>query len=285
MSAPRAVLTGGTGFIGSRLALSLRRLGWRVDLVLSEPKHGVVGHVHDGDTLSLTTALRGMKPDVVFHLASLFRAEHGPAEAEQLVRANVLFGAQLLEAMCQANVRRLVVAGTSWQHARTWKKAYAPVNLYGATKQAFDDILAYYVQARAFTSVSLKLFDTYGPGDERPKLFKLLRESASPLDMSPGRQLLDVVHVDDAVRAFIVAGKRVLKRRRSGAESFTVSSGSLIRLRDLVDAYRRATGRSVKVRWGARSYRQREVMTPWRGGQRLPGWRPEILLEEGLRGL
>jgi hypothetical protein len=46
-----------------------------------------------------------------------------------------------------------------------------------------------------------------------------------------------------------------------------------------------ATGTALAASWGARPYRAREVMTPWAGGEPLPGWRAAIPLEEGLAAL
>ena len=51
------------------------------------------------------------------------------------------------------------------------------------------------------------------------------------------------------------------------------------------EAIAQAAGRKLDAEWGVRSYREREVMRPWPGGETLPGWRPEIDLDLGVRGL
>ena len=54
--------------------------------------------------------------------------------------------------------------------------------------------------------VTLKLSDTYGPGDTRRKIFYLWTELASgekTFDMSRGNQMIDIVHVDDVVDGYI----------------------------------------------------------------------------------
>jgi nucleoside-diphosphate-sugar epimerase len=50
-----------------------------------------------------------------------------------------------------------------------------------------------------------------------------------------------------------------------------------------VDIFGLVAGRPLDADWGAWKYRAREVLRPWMGGQHLPGWRPEISLEEGIR--
>ena len=177
----------------------------------------------------------------------------------------------------------LVNAGTSWQHFEG--RDYSPVCLYAATKQAFQDLLAYYVEACGLRVVTLKLYDTYGPLDTRPKLLSLLRKAArtaTKLQMSAGEQLVDLVYIDDIVEAFLVAGRRLLDGEVKSAEDYGISSGKLMPLREVVELYQRVTGYKVDVEWGARPYRPREVMMPW-SGLPLPGWTPRISFEEGIR--
>ncbi|MDA8101139.1 MAG: NAD(P)-dependent oxidoreductase [Nitrospiraceae bacterium] len=294
MTARRALITGATGFVGSRLAYRLVHDGWDVTIVVRPGSDRLlvkdfVGRLtvyeHDGTTVSMTSLVRQTGPEVVFHLASLFLSQHRASDIEPLIRSNILFGTQLLEAMAAADVRLLVNAGTSWQHYEG--RAYSPVNLYAATKQAFETILQYYLETSSLRVITLKLFDTYGPGDPRPKLFHLLRrtaESRQPLAMSPGEQLIDLVHIDDVVNAFVLAAQR-LASLPAGHETYSVSSGAPLRLRDLVALYEQVTGATLPITWGGRPYRPREVMTPWHDERPLPGWSPKISLEEGIRQL
>ena len=54
--------------------------------------------------------------------------------------------------------------------------------------------------------------------------------------------------------------------------SYVVSSGKTVTLRELVRRYEKLIGKKLLIDWGARPYREREVMHPWRGGKILPGW-------------
>jgi len=286
------LLTGATGFVGSHLARRLVQERCELHAVvrpgadlsaLDGLGSCLTIHSHDGSTEDLVRTVADVRPELVFHLASLFLSEHASADVERLVAANVLFGTQLLESMDKAGVRLLVNTGTSWQHFQG--ADYSPVNLYAATKQAFEAILGYYIEAAEFTAVTLKLYDTYGPGDKRPKLLRLLQnvaEQGEPLAMSPGEQLIDLVYIDDVIDAFLVAGGLLLDGRTKGHCSYAVSSSAPVRLRDLVAVFSRALGREIPIVWGGRPYRSREVMEPWQGPA-LPGWAPKVTLEEGFR--
>ncbi|MDD2366399.1 MAG: NAD(P)-dependent oxidoreductase [Desulfuromonadaceae bacterium] len=287
-----AVVSGATGFIGGHLAHTLVNAGWNLHIIvqpksdlkpLAELLPEIHVHIHDGSTAQLMGIIGDSSPDVVFHLASLFLAQHSPSNIEQLVRSNVTFATQLTEAMIQAGCHCLINTGTSWQHYENGE--YNPVNLYSASKQAFEAMLIYYLATSPLKAVTLKLFDTYGPNDPRPKLFTLLRPVAAegkPLAMSAGKQLIDLVYIDDVVQAYLIAAERLLAGQVSGNEHYAVSSGRPLPLRDLVDIYGRLIGAELPIEWGAREYRQREVMIPWQKGKRLPGWQPEVELTEGI---
>lgn len=290
---PRALVTGAGGFIGARLVRRLLGEGWTVDLItrpstlIADDLSAAAIHSFDGTTAGLVAVMEVVRPDVVFHLASLYLAEHAPADLEPLIASNVLLTAQLAEAMTvtlPTGSARLVATGTAWQHYRG--PGYVPVNLYAATKQAGDDLLRYYSDARHLSSITLKLFDTFGQGDTRRKLVQLLVDAASSgqrLGMSPGDQIIDISHVDDVVDAFIVASRRLLTASNPLDESYFVS-GERLRVRDLVPVVERAMGRRLDVVFGERPYRDREVMEPVSPaqGQILPGWIPRRRLIEML---
>ena len=240
-------------------------------------------HIYDGSYESLLKAIEHSRPDVVFHLASHFVAEHRMADINPLLEGNLCFGTRLLEAMSACEVRHFVNTGTSWQHFHG--EAYDPVCLYAATKQAFEDILAFYASSGQIRAITLKLFDTYGPGDNRPKLLPALRRAAQSgevLRMSPGEQMLDLVYIDDVVDAYVCASNWLMENDIAQAGSYAVSSGQSVPLRGLVELMQELTGGKPQVEWGARPYRVREVMQPWRGGNAVPGWTPNTGLRQGL---
>lgn len=291
-SSQRALVTGATGFIGGNLTRALLDKGWNVSCLVrpgsgcSRLPKGVDLIAYDQQLgfRTLVDVLKEVRPAVVFHLASRFLAGHTPEDIPDLVVSNVQFGAELLEAMSLSETSLLVNTGTSWQHYES--RAYSPVNLYAATKQAFEALLQYYVEAGGLRCVTLKLFDTYGPNDPRPKLFHLLDRvaaSSEPLAMSPGEQLIDLVHIEDVTKAFLLAAQRLLDGEVGGVESYGVSSGRPIQLRELVAIYAQVSGRRLNIAWGGRPYRNREVMIPWSTGQSLPGWHPCVSLQEGIR--
>lgn len=293
-SIPRiALISGATGFIGSHLVAKLIRAGWQIHIV-SRPNSCLPGipefsmvcnHVHDGTAEGMIGIVKDVKPNLVIHLASLFLSQHKPGDIEELIKSNILFGTQLLEAMKTNNVKHFINTGTTWQHYG--KQEYGPVNLYAATKQAFEALIQYYVESDGLQVITLKLTDSYGLDDPRPKLMNLLKrvaENMQPLAMSPGEQRIDIVHVDDVVRAYVIAAERLLSGSVERHECYAVRSGLPLQLRELVRVVEYELGRKLPINWGEREYRNREVMEPWEG-ELLPGWSAQVDLAQGIRTL
>jgi nucleoside-diphosphate-sugar epimerase len=287
----RALVTGATGFVGSRVVRRLVAEGWDVHVIARQSSSlGQLDPVRSSLKVSrivedrdLRGIVRDGDPDVVFHFASRFIAEHEPEQISDLIDSNVRFGTHLVEAMALNDKRLLVNVGTSWQHFET--STYRPVCLYAATKQAFDAIVDFYIDARDLRVITMMLSDTYGPGDPRQKLFTAFRKASgagAPIPFSAGDQMIDLVYIDDVVDAFLIAAERLLAGECRGKEEFAVSSMAPCSLREVAAAYAAVLGTTLNIDWGARPYRKREVMRPWQDGLPIPGWRPIVPLSEGI---
>jgi nucleoside-diphosphate-sugar epimerase len=289
----RILVTGATGFVGGHLVKRLLGERHEVHVVVrpstdldafGDDLHKLVSHRHNATTKSMIELIKSAQPDAVIHVASLFLGEHKPENVDDLIRSNVLLSTQLAEAMAVNDVNLLINVGTSWQHFED--ADYNPVNLYAATKQAFRSILSFYVETGKLKVINLELFDTFGPNDQRGKLFALLdrlRKSGESLAMSPGDQMVDPIYIDDVSEAFVVALNRLRTGQVESEETYCVKSESPVQLRELATMYEEVTSSNLNIEWGGRSYRTREVMRLWSQGKTLPGWSTKISLREGIK--
>lgn len=287
----RVLITGITGYIGSRLARALLD-GGEVYGLVREPLHTeYIADIQDrlrlvtvdGTYESVDAAVGSVRPEIVYHLAAFYTGAHGPQATPKLIESNIAFGGYLLEAMAVHHVPALVYASTVMAHYKGAE--YRPLNLYAATKRAFSDLLAYYTDAGLLRAVTLVLSDTYGPGDHRPKILNLIRqaaESGERIALTSGTQVYDVVYIDDVVSAFRMAGERLL-RGAAGNEVFQIISEAPLSLRETVEKMTQVNRLTVNAAWGERPAAEREMGSAVRLYPALPGWRPGVSLEDGLR--
>ncbi len=295
MSGRSALLTGATGFIGRHLARELVDSGWQVTALVRDPASprlpaGVVAQPSDVDHETLVATVEVAEPEVCVHLATHFVSEHRPADVAALLEANVAFGARLADALVNAGPVPLVNTGTVWQHVGG--ADYEPLSLYAASKQALADVLRFYSVRRGLPVVTLTLPDTYGPDDDRVKLVPALLaagRAGQPLDMSDGLAVLDLVHVDDVVRAFLLIIDLLRADRgvasHDGTTRWALSSGHPMTIREVVARFSAATGLLVDARWGVRPRKAVEMLHPWPAGAFPPGWTPGVDLDNGLAGV
>ena len=288
----RILITGASGFVGSRLTCHLLRIGHEVGVLLREtsttdqltPCIDIIALYRCSNVYSeLVGVLQDFSPDVVIHVASLFAAQHSPRSLQGLISTNISFPTQLLEAMVACQINKFINTGSSWQHYSD--HCYNPVNLYAATKQAFEAISQYYFEAFGISILTLKLFETYGPADPRKKIIPLLVESIDKgalLDMSPGLQQLDFVYIDDVCLAYEYGLIKLFEADRPLLQEYGVFSGMPTNLHNLVRLIEKKLNRKGQINWGGRHYRRREVMVPPKGLKWLPGWKPLVSLEEGI---
>lgn len=266
----RIVVTGASGFVGRHVIPTLQAAGCEVRTISrSDADEGPASVVDQVSTFG---------PQAVIHLATHFLSTHRVEDISELIRANVEFGTVVAEASMAANAR-LVNIGSAWQHLDG--ADYRPVSLYAASKQALVPILQYYVDAENVTVNTVTLFDTYGPGDLRPKLIPSLMRAArdaTPLDMSDGEQLIDLTFVDD-----IAAGIVQVALSEDAPSDTVLRSWQPLSIRQLVDRVQTSIGREIPVRWGVRPARPREMREDWVFGTSPAGWEPQVDLGEGLR--
>ncbi|MDR2906530.1 MAG: NAD(P)-dependent oxidoreductase [Bacteroidales bacterium] len=283
------LLTGATGFIGQHLLKELMLDGENVYALLRpSSEYSDIDEsrifIFDNNIDELQSFLVKHKIEGIVHLASLYLVQHTSEDVKNLILSNVYWGTAVLEAAIKSDVKWFLNVGTYWQNYHSDSENYCPVNLYAATKQAFIDLANYYTEISSLCFVTLKIADTYGHGDNRRKIFNLFKqisETGETLDMSGGQQLMNILHIDDVVRGFtsLIA---LLKQNQPINSEYVLTAQKCYTLQELAAIFEQVSGKPLHINWGARPYRNREVMEPWQRGEILPNWLPKIDLKTGL---
>jgi nucleoside-diphosphate-sugar epimerase len=271
------LITGATGFIGKNLCKELNNQNLAYCTLSREDASSFE---------SILSFFEKHRPNIVVHLATLYLPTHQPSDIRPMIDSNIRLGTEILEAMLKTGCGRFINTGTLFQNFKN--KDYDPYNLYAATKQAFQDLCLHYSNdPQNIKILHLKLMDTYGPGDPRKKIYQLMLEAAKSgltLELSPGEQYIDPLHIKDVITGFIHAIKNfdsIMHEKQT--QTFRLSTGEPITLKTLAATIESVTGKKLKINWGKKPYRPRENFIPITHYDPLPGWKPMTSLTEGIK--
>jgi GDP-L-fucose synthase len=258
----RVLVTGGSGFLGSHV----------VDRLVAEGLEPSVAAHSDYDLTRAQEVGRlfdDTRPELVFHLA----AEVGGIGANRLNPgrfwyANLMMGANVLEASRLAEVKKLVLVGTVCSYPKIapvpfreedlWEGYPEETNApYGIAKRAILVGSQAYKEQYHLNSIHLLLVNLYGPGDNFdpetshviPALIqKMVGAKARGTervvlwgDGSPTREFL---YVDDCAEALWLAATRY-----EGSEPVNIGSGEEISIRELARIVAEVTGFQGEIAW------------------------------------
>ncbi len=299
----RVLVTGGAGFVGSRVVAALLDRGDDVvvldcfddayDPALKRANlAGTAARLVEGDIRDIATVQAAMAGcTAVVHLAARAGVRESLADPLLYESVNITGTMTLLEAARRQPGTRIVFASSSSVYGsqpaggrfREDEGADAPVSPYAATKRA-GELLCHAAHAGWGVPVTcLRFFTVYGPR-QRPamaiaKFVRLALAGETLPVFGDGSAIRDFTYVDDAARAVLAALDTPL-----GFAVLNIGSNAPVRLDALVDGIGRATGMPLTIEHlpmqnGDVPRTHADVS---RARARL-GWAPQVSLDEGLR--
>jgi UDP-glucose 4-epimerase len=299
----KALVTGGSGFIGSTLVDALLAHGFEVYVVddlstgklpnLDEARRegGVKFHRYDIGSEAVGDLLQQTRPDIVYHLAAQASVPASVADPAHDAQVNVLGLLRLLDASVAAEVSKFVFAssgGTIYgpQDKLPVKETAVgrPMSPYGISKRAAEDYLRVYNTEFGLDFTSLALANVYGPRQDPHgeagviAIFanKLVRGEQPTID-GTGEQTRDFVFVEDVAHAFVRAAEA------GSGETINIATGVETSINQLYDTMAKAARFPHPAHRGPA--RQGDVMRNaldnTKAGKVLD-WRPWTELPEGL---
>ncbi len=294
---PRAIVTGGAGFIGSALIRALAAEGYDVRVV-DDLSSGAaanldgtgaelrVGDVRDLDLL--TEAARGC--DVLFHLAAgagVVESMNDPlTNFDQNARGTLT----ALEAARRAGVPRLVFSSSNAPlgenaYPASEEKPVAPLSPYGASKAAGEAYCSAFYGAYGMEAVVVRFSNAYGPrsahkGNVIPLFIRRLRAGEDLVVFGDGSQTRDFVFCEDLAAGLIAAARTP----GAGGQIFQLASGVETTLNRLLELLSQTSGITPRVR--REPPRQGEIQRNYSlidKARKVLGYSPQVDLEHGLR--
>ena len=278
----KVAVTGGAGYIGSHAAAELLSLGHEVTVIddfsagheAAVPRAASLVRGDIGDVKAMTQALTGK--DAVIHFAGLLSVGGSMKDPRSYFETNLVKGLALLDAAKAASVGRFIFSSTCAtygvpQGPLTEDHPKEPVNPYGASKRAFEQVLEAYARIGQIRAVALRYFNAAGArrdgslGEDHAHEEHLIplaldaaagRRSALTVfgddyETEDGTCLRDYIHVDDLARAHALALEAV-DRTEAPFTPINLGTGRGTSVREVIRSVERVTGTKVPHSVGPR---------------------------------
>ncbi|MEO8580525.1 MAG: NAD-dependent epimerase/dehydratase family protein [Gemmatimonadales bacterium] len=303
---PKALVTGGAGFIGSHVADLFIEKGYDVDVVddLSSGKRENIPkkarfHEIGVNSKEFAGLVGDGKFDVIAHLAGQIDVRKSVADPVVDATINILGTLNLMEALRTSRGKaRVVFTSTGGvlygdfntpPNAETYPKD--PESPYAIAKLSIELYLAYYGRVHGQDSISVRFGNVYGPRQDPHgeagvvAIFCGRILNNRPLTVfGDGLQTRDYVYVGDVARAvWLAATKPLPEKGRLDARAFNIGTGVGTSVLEIVKKLKASTKSDVPVEFAPHrpGEQQESFVNPDKAKAGL-GWIPEVSLADGL---
>ena len=308
-------VTGGAGYVGGVCVEELLQRGNEVVVFdnLSEGHRSAIdsratfiqGDLNDPKSISL--AISTTAPDAVIHFAANALVGESLENPYKYFHNNVCGGLNLLHAMLENNVKRLVFSSTCATFGIVENVPIdetvpqLPINPYGESKLMFEKILRWFDQIHGLTFVALRYFNVAGASErfgenhrvETHLIPRVLQVALGQLEYAEiygtdfptpdGTCIRDYIHVRDLALAHILA----LSAQKS--DFFNLGTGGGTSVKEVIDACRKVTKHAIPVvEKPRRAGDPPRLVAASEKAHRILGWNPqfeniEVIVETAWR--
>ncbi|MGF6903736.1 NAD-dependent epimerase/dehydratase family protein [Paraburkholderia sp. GAS348] len=285
------LLTGVTGFLGSRLAGALLAANYTV--VGLRRAHSDTRRIRgiqadlslfnvDADALATPFRKHG-KIDAVVHTATCYG--RAGEDASEILEANTMFPVRLLETAAHFKVNCFLNTDTSLNSAAVGHRC---VSEYALSKKQFLEWGRYFSDEKRLALINVPLEHMYGPEDDQKnftaRVINACVNNWPELPLTRGEQERDFVYVDDVVSAYLLLLRTSQSVKADFAE-YPLGSGRAVSVKHFVETVHRISGSTTHLAFGAIPYREHEIMFSEAKIDRIKalGWTPRTSLDTGIK--
>jgi UDP-glucose 4-epimerase len=296
-------VTGGAGYIGSICAEELLGRGHEVIIFdnLTEGHRSAIdsratfiqGDLNDPKSISL--AIATSRPDAVMHFAASALVGESMENPYKYFHNNVCSGLNLLNAMVEHGVKRLVFSSTCATFGTPERVPIDesfpqnPVNPYGESKLMFEKVLRWFDQIHALTFAALRYFNVAGASEKLgehhrvethliPSVLKVPLGQRTHAEIygtdhptPDGTCIRDYIHIRDLAAAHILA----LEIPKS--DFFNLGTGGGTSVKEVIESCRRVTGHEIPtVAKPRRPGDPARLVAASEKAKRVLGWAPQF---------
>ena len=300
------LVTGGGGFIGSRLCERLVQSGATVRAFVRYTSRAEIGLLRflEPDILKKVEIIRGdlrdfsaveqasRGVDIVFHLGALISIPYSYVHPVATVQTNVIGTLNILEA-CRKSGAKLVHTSTSEVYGTALRvpidedhplQGQSP---YSASKIGADKLVESYFRSFGLPTVTVRPFNTYGPGQStRAVIPTIITQALAGGVVRLGNldAIRDFTYLDDTVEGFLLTAQA----DTWNGETYNLGSGEEISIGAIAALIFRLMGKQAEIQLEKSRLRPEKsevlrLISDNRKAKLELGWQPTVGMEEGLQ--
>ena len=295
-----ALVTGATGFIGSALVRKLVSQGVQTCALVRNLNGAIQESLYGAEVIAsrttdvkdLKSCLDGRTYEVAFHLAAA-GVSRGIQSPESIISGNVSFTTNLLLVTKEWNLKRFVYTGSAFEYGDTGRQQpidestpLRPRSLYAAAKAAASQCGEILAKELQIPFANLRMFGVYGVGESSQRLIPYLIQCLSQnsfANLSHGKQIRDMLYIDDVVAAIIATGEC---DRLPVSGVYNVCSSVPVNIREIAgEVVKKIQSSERLLKWGANTapdVEARYIVGANTKITTLTDWRPSISLTAGI---
>lgn len=270
-------ITGGCGFVGSAVCALLLKQGHSVHVLdnNSAPSaqfkalsNNITLHAGDiRDAAFVHKALMYIKPDVCIHLAAMHFIPACNAHPELAHAINVDGTNNILAACASAAVNKVILISSGAIYADSSvalneeSSAIAPVDIYGSTKLAVEQLGRQYANNAAIPEIiCVRLFNVYGPGETNPHVIPEIisqLKNGNVLKLGNIQPKRDFIYTEDVAEALYLLA---VKSPSNPFAVFNLCSGTAFSVEEIIKEIALITGREIKIETDQAKWRKADKL-------------------------
>lgn len=268
----KIVITGCSGEIGKRLASRLAKKNYVLCLNRRKEENTDEYKVYDSSENTIKSVIEGLNPELIIHAATCYGREN--ETIGRLYESNVIMPLNILN-----NIK--IDAGVHFINLDTVLEKNT--NYYSITKSHFLDVAKNIANTKKINFINLKIAYIYGlKSSIINKIIASAREN-NILELTPGEQNLDFIHIDDVVRAVCTVVEKLEKVSFNECE---IGVGQTYKIKDIVEYIDKITKKNESIIIGSKCYRDNEILYYKANTEKINalGWESKIDLLEWIGG-
>lgn len=286
----KALVTGGSGFIGSNLIKKLQELAWETFNFDQAEGFDIT------NTKQLEKIIKN-KFDIIYHLAGFSGSERSNRDKIKSFKINTLATVNLLELASKYSPKsKLILSSSRLEYGVPHylpvdeKHPKLPTSIYGLSKLAAAEMALVFHQTRNLDVIIFRTSNVYGPHSKTAfsgyniinNFVDIAKENGILTVYGEGKQERDYLFIDDFVDAFILSSKI----KKSG-QIFNLGFGKGIEFRKMIELIVKIVGKGkIKyVKWPKdfHTVETGSYVSDITKFMKETGFRPKVNFEEGVR--